>query len=105
MKTIVLSVIVLVLIIGAPLAYAETAFQSGSNHGINDANCTDQSICHDYISEPGHGFSHHTHEFINGYIRGYCTVILSKHGASDSGVTGKDVNFSCSKGVGFSEAD
>lgn len=95
--------------IGAQSAYAVSDYQAGFNHGVIDSYCAHQPEpghgCDDYISEPGHGFSHHTHEFINGYIRGYCTVAMSKFGASDSGVTGKDVNFSCSKGEGFSEAD
>jgi len=106
---IILSLIVVVLMIGAQSAYAETAFQSGFNHGVTDSNCDHQSEpghgCHEYMSESGHGFSHHTREFINGYIRGYCSIAMSKFGASDAGVTGKDINFSCLKGVGFSEAE
>jgi hypothetical protein len=106
-KEIVSIVAMVVLMIGAPSVYAETAYQSGYKHGVTDSNCDHQSEpghgCHEYMDEPGHGFSHHTHEFINGYIRGYCAIAMSKFGASDSGVTGKDVNFSCSKGVGFSD--
>ncbi len=101
MKIVLSAVVVLVIMIGAQSAYAETAYQSGYKHGVSDSNCTDQSRCHDYIGTPGHGFSHHTAQFINGYISGWCSVALSH--ASDAGVTGKDVNFSCSKGLGFSD--
>ena len=39
MKTIVITTVaVLVLMIGAPLLYAETDYQSGFKHGMADAN-------------------------------------------------------------------
>ena len=106
MKTIVITTVaVLVLMIGAPSVYAETAYQSGFKHGVADGNCDFQSRCNDgYLSKPGHGFSHHTAQFINGYMSGWCSIHIS-HGSSDAGVTGKDVNFSCSKGLGFSDID
>ena len=41
MKVLVSAVVVLVLMIGAPAVYAETAYQSGFKHGVADANHKD----------------------------------------------------------------
>jgi hypothetical protein len=65
---IILSVIVVILMIGAPSAYAETAFQSGYNYGCNDAG---KNIKDKYINSIGNGPSHHTKEFMNGYHQGF----------------------------------
>jgi hypothetical protein len=87
-----LCLIVLVLMIGVPSAYAETAFQSGFKHGVDDANHKDPECAPhtfpcppstDYIHQLGNGFDHHTTAFVDGYIKGWC---LTNHGG------GIDVN-------------
>lgn len=37
MKTVISAIVIMVLMIGAPSVYAETAFQSGYKHGVTDA--------------------------------------------------------------------
>lgn len=73
------SALVLVLMIGAPSVYAETAFQSGYKHGLADGkliqNCKPGRGCDppaDYIFQPGNGFAHHRTQFVDGYIKGWC---------------------------------
>jgi hypothetical protein len=78
MKTVILSAIMISLMIGAPLAYAETVFQSGFKHGVADAKmsgiyCIPRNLtCPDtksYIHQSGQGFANHTTGFVNGYIK------------------------------------
>ena len=66
--------------IGAPLAYGETAYQSGFKHGVNDARMTDTA--QQYILQPGKGFQFHTWEFVKGYVNGFCSI-AGPHSASD----------------------
>lgn len=58
--------------IGAPMVYAKSAYQSGFRHGISDAKkaCS----CDWYILQPGKGFKFHSNEFFGGYIVGFCSV-------------------------------
>ncbi len=107
MKKVISLMVIVVLMIGAPLAYAETAYQSGFKHGVADANhkapeCAPHKFpCSrptDYIHQPGNGFDHHTTAFVNGYIKGWC---LAHHGG---GIDGNDdntyfpVSFDCDDG-------
>jgi hypothetical protein len=110
-KTIVLSLIVSVLAVSVPAAYAETAYQSGFRHGVDDVKKSDayidcihtQSSCHEatfYVPQPGNGFDHHTTAFVMGYMKGFCLA---------NGGGGIDVNddenpptlasFDCDKGL------
>ena len=68
MKTIILSLIVLSLMIGAPSAFAISDYQSGYNHGRNDAN---KPVSQRYINTAKQGPSHHTAEFMRGYHQGF----------------------------------
>jgi hypothetical protein len=53
------------------LAYAsgESPFESGYNHGCDDARITNPSDR--YINQPGKGPNYHTPEFMRGYNAGY----------------------------------
>ena len=101
MKTLLIAVAVLVLMIGAQSAYAETAYQSGFKHGVADAkiDTTNSSIPLYYIHQPGKGFAFHTTEFVNGYIHGWC---LTNHGG---GIEANDdpepthASFDCDRGL------
>jgi hypothetical protein len=74
-------------------------YQSGFNHGVADAN-TDPHAGQYYIHKPGKGFADHTTAFVDGYIKGWCSI-------SGPG-SGIDVNdepeptiaaFDCDKGL------
>jgi hypothetical protein len=111
MRQIVLvSALLIALMIGAPSVYAETAFQSGFKHGVADANHKDpecaphQFPCPrptDYIHQPGKGFAFHTTEFVNGYIKGWCSVMGSGSGidVNDDEIPPTVVSFDCDKGL------
>src|SRR4051812_22543005 len=92
MKTIMLSVAVIVLLIGVPSAYASepqlyTAPSdtytsgnatadviSGLEHGRADSNIYCPTIvCNNWIMMRGHGFINQTQEFIKGYVYGFCS--------------------------------
>ena len=87
MKTIIgAPAIVLSMMICAPTVYAETAYQSGFKHGVVDAtadnapDCNDPKVSHpkckdDYIDQPGKGLFFHSKQFINGYVKGWCSVM------------------------------
>jgi len=112
MKALLGAVAAWILMIGAPLVYAETAFQSGYRHGVDDGKLDSIIYCANaapgctdppdktYIHQPGNGFDHHTTAFVDGYIKGWC---LAHHGG------GIDVNddenpptvasFDCDKGL------
>jgi len=63
---------VMVLMIGAPSVYAETAFQSGFKHGVADGRQSDTTQW--YILQPNNGFANHTKQFDRGYVTGWCSV-------------------------------
>ena len=78
--------IVLSMMICAPTVYAETAYQSGFKHGVADAtadnapDCNDPKVSHpkckdDYIDQPGKGLFFHSKQFVNGYVKGWCSVM------------------------------
>jgi hypothetical protein len=76
MKTIILSLLIISLMIGAPLAYAETAYQSGFKHGVADAKLDNANMSRlDYVSQPGNGLDNHTPEFADGYVKGWCSIM------------------------------
>ena len=104
MKALIGAVIV-VLMIGAQSAYAETAYQSGYRHGVNDAVLTNSNISgQDYILQPGQGFANHSTAFVDGYIKGWCsTANIGGHGAGgiepndEPGTT--NASFDCDRGI------
>lgn len=66
--TIIYSVITfLIFFIG--LVNSQTPFESGYDHGCDDATLNDES--QQYINQHGKGPTHHTTEFMDGYKRGY----------------------------------
>ena len=101
MKIVISVIAMVVLMIGAPLVYAETEYQSGFNHGLADAKVMvmTNGNGNDYIHQPGKGFAFHTTEFVNGYIKGWC---LTHHGG---GIEGNDdpeptlAAFDCDQGL------
>jgi hypothetical protein len=76
MKMLLGAVVILVLMIGAQSAYAVPAFQSGFNHGVEDARFPngDPIGSGAYINRTGNGLDHHSAAFGEGYIRGWCEV-------------------------------
>ncbi len=74
MRQIVLvsALVIAVLMIGAPSAFAISAFESGFQHGLRDGSQSDTSQW--YILQPGKGFAHHTKQFDRGYVTGWCAV-------------------------------
>jgi hypothetical protein len=88
-----IGVVVVVLMIVAPLAYAETDFQLGYKHGASDgkASCIDR--CHQYILEPGNGFKFHSWDFNHGYVAGFCSIV----GPSISS-DADEAGFDCARG-------
>lgn len=76
---IILSVIVVVLVIGAPSTYVQVIhskhsqadFKSGYDHGVADASdpCNDPKIpCLAYVWKSHNGFINQTNDFIDGYV-------------------------------------
>lgn len=61
-------------------------YQSGYNHGIADGkiNTTGDTIDRYYIHQPGKGFADHTTAFVDGYMKGWCSM--------NPGHSGIDVN-------------
>ena len=56
-------------------------YQSGYNHGVSDAHTSDTRNW--YILQPVKGFAFHTHDFIVGYVDGFCSI-AGPHMSSDS---------------------
>jgi hypothetical protein len=90
--------------IGAQSVYAESAYQSGFKHGVADANHKDPE-CNcpstDYIHQPGEGFAHHTTAFVDGYIKGWCSIHTGHSGidVNDNEDPPTVVSFDCDKGL------
>lgn len=66
-----IAVLVLLTAIGAPSAFALTAYQSGFQHGASDGKLAGVDW---YILQPGKGFQYHTWKFVQGYVIGFCSV-------------------------------
>ena len=93
MKTVILSLIVMSLMIGAPSVYALSDYDSGYKHGLTDGkdDCTDS--CHWYILQQGKGFAFHSKEFNRGYVAGWCSV-----NPIMSGSDADEASFNCREG-------
>jgi hypothetical protein len=61
--------ILLITIPGSALASSGSPYDSGYNHGCDDARISDPSDR--YINQPEKGPSYHTSEFMNGYNSGF----------------------------------
>jgi hypothetical protein len=57
-----------VLLLAIPLAYGSSPYDSGYDHGCDDAGLSPSDR---YINEPGKGPSYHTEEFMSGYRDGF----------------------------------
>lgn len=102
MKIVISVVAILVLMIGAQLAFAvadmpqlytapfskqpEADILSGLAHGAQDAkdSCNHPDGCHWWILMRGHGFINQTQEFIKGYVYGFCSNPTNIGGGSDA---------------------
>ena len=62
------------LLVLAPTLSFANPYNSGFGHGVSDGNIANQGSSNWYILQPGKGFGHHTQEFINGYVAGFCSV-------------------------------
>jgi len=81
MKIVFGAVILVLLTIGAPSAFAQMGAPlskhpisdtlSGYNDGISDAYSCELNNCHLYILESGKGFQFHSWDFVRGYIIGW----------------------------------
>ena len=82
---IILSVIVVMLMIGVPAAYAQVIhskhpavdYLSGYYYGLSDANdpCNNPRIpCIAYVWKSPNGFINQTDDFIDGYVTGFCKI-------------------------------
>ena len=89
--------------IGAPSVYAETAYQSGFKLGVADAYIGERTGWNgnDYIHQPGKGFAHHTTAFVDGYIKGWCSISGPGSGidVNDDEKPPTVVSFDCDKGL------
>src|SRR4051794_8608057 len=75
MKTVISAIVIVVLMIGAPAVYAETAYQSGFKHGVADGKLDEANKSQEnYIHQPGNGFNDYSDQFNNGYIIGWCSI-------------------------------
>jgi hypothetical protein len=66
-----LTVMAVSIVVFTPLSYAsqDDPYESGYNHGCEDAGISDPS--ERYINQPGKGPSFHTGSFMNGYYDGF----------------------------------
>jgi hypothetical protein len=62
--------------------YAASPYESGYDHGCDDAGISD--ISSRYINEPGKGPSDHTAEFMDGYYTGFSSCSFSEQSNCDS---------------------
>jgi hypothetical protein len=102
MKAVMAAVITILLLMGAPFAFAQlgaphskhpqAAYQSGFNWGIHDARVTCKPDCRNvYIWQPGKTFYFHTKEFIRRYMKGFC----SAGGPDVGGMDENEASFDC----------
>ena len=72
--------------IGAPLVYAETPYQSGFKHGVADAKLDNANMSKlDYVHQPGKALDNHTPQFADGYVKGWCSVMGPNTGKETDG--------------------
>ena len=85
MKQIIVMVVLIALVPLTQQVYAISGYDSGFNHGVQDAHdtCLHPDGCHWYILESGKGFKFHTFEFVKGYVDGFCRV-AGPHMSSDA---------------------
>lgn len=78
--------------LGAPHSKNPTsAFQSGYKWGIHDAKDPCKPDCRNvYILQPGKTFYFHTKEFIQGYMKGFCSVT-----GPNTGMDENEASFDC----------
>lgn len=106
MKTIILSVIVVSLLLGAPNVYAQTGalvskhpqtdYKSGYDHGVADASddCKDPRIpCIAYVWKSPNGFINQTDSWIDGYVTGFCKI-----SGPNTEMDEDEADFDCNKG-------
>jgi hypothetical protein len=74
-------------LIGAPLVYADTA---GFEHGVSDAQTKHTRDW--YIPQPGNGVAFHSKQFVEDYIRGFCSI------SSQESTDAEQVSWDCSQG-------
>jgi hypothetical protein len=70
------------LIPSDPSAYGSSPYDSGYNHGCDDAGLSSSDR---YINEPGKGPNFHTDEFMSGYHDGFQECGGSSGGGGGSG--------------------
>jgi hypothetical protein len=77
------------MVVDNTTALGSSPYDSGYDHGCNDAKISDPSDR--YINQPEKGPSFHTDEFMNGYNDGYnaCSIGDSSTSRSDSSNKGK----------------
>ncbi len=87
MKVLLTALAVLILMIGAPLLYAETEYQAGFKEGQRFSNdkFTGKNLGKEYDI-----ITQHPHQFYLGWLDGFC--ILNPHTGSDA----DEFTFSCS---------
>jgi len=92
MKTIV-SLIVVVLMIGAQTAYADTEYQAGFKRGVSDAYFDNANLSRlDWVNQPGNSLDNHSHNFGQGYVKGWCSIM-----GPDTGKETDNAVFDCEK--------
>ncbi len=72
-------------------AGSESPYDSGYDHGCDDADISDPSDR--YINEPGKGPSFHTDEFMQGYYAGYNDCSDVDRNSSSGSQTGRGINW------------
>ncbi|HEY7079698.1 MAG TPA: hypothetical protein VH500_08355 [Nitrososphaeraceae archaeon] len=78
-------------------------YQSGFKHGVADANIntTGSNVDLYYIHQPGKGFADHTTAFVDGYIKGWCSITGPGSGidVNDDENPPTIASFDCDKGL------
>lgn len=67
--------VLLISVPGSALASSKSPYESGFDHGYNDAQLYYPS--EHYINQPGKGPEFHTSDFMNGYYDGYAAYEAS----------------------------
>ena len=80
-KNIMITILVAPILV-APNVYASSPYDSGYNHGCDDAGLSSSDR---YINEPGKGPNFHTDEFMSGYYDGF-----QKCGGDEGSEVGED---------------
>jgi hypothetical protein len=101
MKLALSVVAIVVLMIGAQSAFAQTGallskhpindMLSGYKHGVSDAQATTKHV---YIWGPGHGFINQTDAFRDGYVLGFCRIA-----GVNASMDEDEADFYCSDGL------